>query len=149
MADYNNVVFKSRKDSGYVIKFRYTSDKAVEEDKDRERTISRGGYICDWELTLDFHKTLYIRKTFNSLSGIKNAAHYFTMPWCHKEDFIAFIYKVNDYDFPCAAYVRGKFVELDKLSDEDRDTYRSYSGSYTEDISPLWTCEKEWKYDRM
>jgi len=56
---------------------------------------------------------------------------------------------VNDYDFPCAAFVNDKFVELDKLTEDDRDVYRSYSGSYVEDVNPLWVREKGWEYDRL
>lgn len=144
MADYNNTIFKPRKDSGFVIKFRLTSDKADEKQKDREQHIARWNSDPYCGAELDFHKTFYIRKTLNSIAGIKNSAHNFTAPWYDKEDFIAFIYKVNDYDFPCAAYVKGKFVELDKLSDEERDVYRSYSGSYTEYVNPLWVYEKGW-----
>lgn len=145
MADYNNTVFKPRKNSGFVIKFRLTPDKAEEKQKDRERHIARwNSDLYDGE-ELDFNKTFYIRKTFNSIAGIKNSTHYFTQPW-YFEDFIAFIYKVNAYDFPCAAYVNGKFVELDNLSDEDRDVYRSYSGHYVEDVCPLWVRENNFKF---
>ena len=144
MADYNNEIFKPRKNSGFVIKFRLSSDKAYEKQKDREQHIARWNSDPYGGEVLDFHKTFYIRKTFNSIAGIKNSAHYFTSPWYDREELIAFIYKVNDYDFPCAAYVRGKFVEFDKLSNEDRDLYRSYSGSYVAEVCPLWTLEKEW-----
>lgn len=144
MADYNNTIFKPRKDSGFVIKFRLTSDKAEEKQKDREQHIAKWHSDPYAGEELDFHKTFYIRKTFNSIAGIKNSAHYFTSPWYDRENFIAFIYKVNDYDFPCAAYVKGKFVEFDKLSNEDRDLYRSYSGSYVAEVCPLWTWVKEW-----
>lgn len=143
MADYNNTVFKPRKNSGFVIKFRLTPDKADEEQKDREQHIARCHYDPFCGEVLDFHKTFYIRKTYNSIAGIKNSAHYFTEPW-YLEDFIAFIYKVNDYDFPVAAYVKGKFVEFDNLSNEDRDLYRSYSGSYVTEVCPLWTDIQEW-----
>ena len=94
---------------------------------------------------IDFNKTLYVRKTFNSIAGIKNSSHNFTAPW-YFEDFIAFIYKVNDYDFPCAAYVNGKFIEFKNISDEDRDIYRSYSGSYVEEVCPLWVREGKFKF---
>lgn len=137
MADYNNTIFKPRKDSGFVIKFRFTPDKADERQKDREQHIARWNSDPYAGEVLDFHKTFYIRKTFNSIAGIKNSAHYFTGPWYDKKDFIAFIYKVNDYDFLCAAYVNGKFVAFDNLSDEECDLYKSYSGSYVEDINPL------------
>ena len=146
MADYNNTIFKPRKNSGYVIKFMLTSDRANREDKDREQTLARGGYLCDWELELNFHKTLYIRRTYNSMQGLKTSTRYSTEPWYFGKDVIAFIYKVNDYDFPCAAYVKGKFVTFDNLSDEDRDTYRSYSGSYIEDVNPLWVRENNFKF---
>lgn len=144
MANYNNTIFKPRKDSGFVVKFRLTPDKANERQIERERDIATGH--CDPYAgeVLNFHKTFYIRKTFNSIAGIKNSAHYFTSPWYDRENFIAFIYKVNDYDFPCAAYVKGKFIEFKDLSDEDRDFYRSYSGSYVEEVCSLWTWVKEW-----
>ena len=145
MTDYNNTIFKPRKDSGFVVKFRLTSEKADEYQKDREQHIARWNSDPYCGEDIDFHTTFYSRKTFNSIAGIKNSAHYFTGPWYY-EDFIAFIYKVNDYDFPCAAYVKGKFVDLDKLSDEDRDVYRSYSGSYTEYVSPLWVRENNFKF---
>lgn len=144
MADYNNKIFKPRKDSGFVIKFRLTSDKAAERQKDREQHIARWHSDPYAGEELDFNKTFYIRKTFNSIAGIKNSAHNFTGPW-YLEDFIAFIYKVNDYDFPCAAYVNGKFVEFNNLSNEDRDVYKSYSGSYVEDVNPLWVRENKFK----
>lgn len=85
MADYNNTIFKPRKDSGFVIKFRLTPDKADERQKERERDIANGH--CDPYAgeVLDFHKTFYIRKTFNSIAGIKNSAHYFTSPWYDKK----------------------------------------------------------------
>lgn len=140
MADYNNTIFKPRKDSGFVIKFRLTPYKAEERQKDREQHIAKWHSDPYADEELDFNKTFYMRKTYNSIAGIKNSAHYFTEPW-YLEDFIAFIYKVNDYDFPCAAYVNGKFVEFDKLSNEDRDIYKSYSGSYVEDVNPLWVRE--------
>lgn len=140
MADYNNTVFKPRKDSGFVIKFRLTPDKADKMQRERERDIANG-YLDPYAgEVLDFNKTFYIRKTYNSIAGIKNSAHYFTEPW-YLEDFIAFIYKVNDYDFPCAAYVNGKFIEFNNLSDKDRDIYKSYSGSYVADVCPLWVRE--------
>ena len=41
MADYSNKVFKPRKDSGFVIKFRLTPDKADETQKDREQNIDK------------------------------------------------------------------------------------------------------------
>ena len=145
MADYNNTVFKPRKDSGFVVKFRFTSDKADEKQKDREQHIAKWNSDPYAGEVLDFHKTFYIRKTFNSIAGIKNSAGYFTSPWYDKKDFIAFIYKVNDYDFPCAAYVKGKFVEFDKLSNEERDIYKSYSASYVEDVNPLWVRENKFK----
>lgn len=145
MADYNNTVFKPRKDSGFVIKFRFTPDKAEEKQKDREQHIAMWHSDPYAGEVLDFHKTFYIRKTFNSIAGIKNSAHYFTSPWYDKENFIAFIYKVNDYDFPCAAYVKGKFVEFNNLSNEERDVYKSYSGSYAEDVNPLWVRENKFK----
>ena len=44
-----------------------------------------------------------------------------------------------------AAYANGKFVELDKLSDEERDVYRSYSGSYVAEVCPLWVRENKFK----
>ena len=137
MADYNNTIFKPRKNSGFVIKFRLTHEKADEKQKDREQHIAKwhSDPFCGEEL--DFHKTFYIRETFNSIAGIKNSAGYFTSPWYDKKDFIAFIYKVNDYDFPCAAYVKGKFVELDKLSNEDRDLYRSFRILYRRHLSSL------------
>ena len=109
MADYSNKVFKPRKDSGFVIKFRLTPDKADETQKDREQNIDKCHSDPYNGKELDFNKTFYVCKTFNSISGIKNSSHNFTEPWYFK-DFIAFIYKVNDYDFPCAAYVNGKFV---------------------------------------
>lgn len=145
MADYSNTVFKPRKDSGFVIKFRLTPDKADETQKDREQHIDK--YHSDQYngKELDFNKTFYVRKTFNSISGIKNSSHNFTEPW-YFEDFIAFIYKVNDYDFPCAAYVNGKFVEFKNISDEDRDIYKSYSGSYVEEVCPLWVREDKFKF---
>jgi hypothetical protein len=146
MADYNNTVFKPRKDSGFVIKFRLTPDKADEKQKDREQHIARWNSDPYAGEALDFHKTFYIRKTFNSIAGVKNSTHYFTAPWYYDdEDFIAFIYKVNDYDFPCAAYMNGKFVEFNNLSDEDCDLYRSYSGSYVEEVCPLWIRENKFK----
>lgn len=140
MADYNNTVFKPRKNSGFVIKFRLTHDKADERQKDREQHIAKWHYDPYGGEVIDFQKTLYICKTYKSIAHIKSSARYFTSP-LYLEDFIAFIYKVNDYDFPCAAYVNGKFVEFNLLSDEDRDLYHSYSGSYTDDISPLWVRE--------
>lgn len=140
MADYNNTIFKPRKDSGFVIKFRLTPYKAEERQKDREQHIAKWHSDPYAGEELDFNKTFYMRKTYNSIAGIKNSAHNFTEPW-YLEDFIAFIYKVNDYDFPCAAYVNGKFVEFDKLSNEDRDIYKSYSGSYVEEVCPLWVRE--------
>lgn len=145
MTDYNNTIFKPRKDSGFVVKFRLTSDKAEEKQKDREQHIARwhSDPYCGKEL--DFNKTFYIHQTYNSISGIKNSAHYFTSSWYDKEDFIAFIYKVNDYDFPCAAFVKGRFVEFNNLSDEDRDVYKSYSGSYAEEVNPLWSLVNELK----
>lgn len=140
MADYSNTVFKSRKDSGFAIKFRLTPNKADERQKDREQHIARWNSDPYAGEVLDFNKTFYIRKTYNSIAGIKNSAHYFTEPW-YLEDFIAFIYKVNDYDFPCAAYVNGKFVEFNNLSDEECDIYKSYAGSYVADVCPLWVRE--------
>jgi len=145
MANYNNTVFKSRKDSGFVIKFRLSDEKAEEKQKDREQHIAKWHSDPYAGEELDFNKTFYMRKTYNSIAGIKNSAHNFTEPW-YLEDFIAFIYKVNDYDFPCAAYVNGKFVEFNKLSDEDRDVYKSYSGSYVEDVNPLWVRENKFKF---
>lgn len=145
MADYSNTIFKPRKDSGFVIKFRLTPDKAEERQKNREQHIAKCNYdLYDGE-EINFDKTFYIRKTFNSIAGIKNSSNYFTEPWYFK-DFIAFIYKVNDYDFPCAAYVNGKFVEFKNISDEDRDIYRSYSGSYVEEVCPLWVRENKFKF---
>lgn len=143
MADYNNVIFKPRKDSGFVIKFRLSPDKAYEKQRDRERHIARWNSDPYAGEVLDFHKTFYIRKTFNSMASIKNSAHCFTSPW-YLEDFIAFIYKVNDYDFPCAAYVNGKFVEFDNISKERSNFYCTYSGSYTEEVCPLWTFVDKW-----
>ena len=145
MSDYSNTVFKPRKDSGFVIKFRLTPDKADETQKDREKNIDKYHSDPYNGKKLDFSKTFYIRKTFNSISGIKNSSHNFTEPWYFK-DFIAFIYKVNDYDFPCAAYVNGKFVDFKNISDEDRDIYRSYSGSYVEEVCPLWVREDKFKF---
>jgi len=144
MADYNNIIFKPRKNSGFVIKFRLTPEKADERQKDREQHIAKWHSDPYAGAELDFHKTFYMCKTYNSIAGIKNSAHNFTEPW-YLEDFIAFIYKVNDYDFPCAAYVNGKFVEFNNLSDEDCDVYRSYSGSYVEDVNPLWVRENKFK----
>lgn len=145
MADYSNTIFKPRKNSGFVIKFRLTPEKADKRQKDRERDIANGHFDPYAGAELDFHKTFYMRKTYNSIAGIKNSAHNFTEPW-YLEDFIAFIYKVNDYDFPCAAYVNGKFVEFNNLSDEDCDVYRSYSGSYVEDVNHLWVRENKFKF---
>ena len=145
MADYSNAIFKPRKDSGFVIKFRLTHDKAEERQKYREQHIAKCNYdLYDCE-EINFNKTFYIRKTFNSIAGIKNSSRNFTQPW-YFEDFIAFIYKVNDYDFPCAAYVNGKFIEFKDLSDEDRDIYRSYSGSYVKEVCPLWVREDKFKF---
>lgn len=106
MIDYNNTIFKPRKNTGFVIKFRLTPDKAEEMQKDREQHIARWNYDFCAGKTIDFHKTFYMCKTFNSIAGINNSIHHNYAPW-YFEDFIAFIYKVNDYDFPCAAYVRG------------------------------------------
>ena len=145
MADYRNTVFNPRKDSGFVIKFRLTPDKADETQKDREKNIDKYHSDPYNGKELDFIKTFYVCKTFNSISGIKNSSHNFTEPWYFK-DFIAFIYKVNDYDFPCAAYVNGKFVQFKNISDEDRDIYRSYSGSYVEEVCPLLVREDKFKF---
>lgn len=134
MVDYSNEIFKYRKNSGFVVKFRLSSDKAIEKQREYEHLIA-----CE---TPNLRKTCYIRKTFKSIAGIKNATQHFTAPWCY-EDLIAFIYKVDD-EFPCAAYVKGNFVEFNNLSDEERDIYRSYSGSYTDDICHLWVDVKEW-----
>ena len=145
MADYSNTIFKPRKDSGFVIKFRLTPDKAEERQKYREQHIAKcNSDQYDGE-EIDFSKTFYIRKTFNSIAGIKNSSRNFTPHWCF-EDFIAFIYKVNDYDFPCAAYVNGKLIEFKNLSDEDIDLYKSYSGSYVEEVCPLWVREGKFKF---
>lgn len=145
MADYSNTIFKPRKDSGFVIKFRLTPDKAEERQKYREQHIAKcNSDKYDGE-EIDFNKTFYIRKTFNSIAGIKNSSRNFTPPW-YFEDFIAFIYKVNDYDFPCAAYVNGKLIEFKNLSDEDIDLYKSYSGSYVEEVCPLWVREDKFKF---
>jgi len=81
MADYNNTVFKPRKDSGFVVKFRFASDKADERQKDREQHIAKWHSDPYAGEEFDFHKTFYIRKTFNSMKGLKNSAHYFTEPW--------------------------------------------------------------------
>ena len=145
MADYSNTVFKPRKDSGFVIKFRLTPDKAEERQKYLEKHITKCNYDPYDGEEIYFNKTFYIRKTFNSISGIKNSSNYFTEPWYFK-DFIAFIYKVNDYDFPCAAYVNGKLIEFKNLSDEDIDLYKSYSGSYVEEVCPLWVREDKFKF---
>ena len=142
MADYSNAIFKPRKCSGFVIKFRL---KAEEKQKYREQHIAKYNSDPHSGEKIDFNKTLYVRKTFNSIAGIKNSSHNFTAPW-YFEDFIAFIYKVNDYDFPCAAYVNGKFIEFKNISDEDRDIYRSYSGSYVEEVCPLWVREGKFKF---
>lgn len=145
MADYSNTVFKPRKDSGFVIKFRLTPDKADKTQKDREQHIAKcNSDPYDGE-EIDFNKTFYIRKTFNSIAGIKNSFRNFTQTW-YFEDFIAFIYKVNDYDFPFAAYVNGKLIEFKNLSDEDIDLYKSYSGSYVGEVCPLWVREDKFKF---
>ena len=53
---------------------------------------------------------------------------------------------MNDYDFPCAAYANGKFVDFKNISDEDRDIYKSYSGSYVEEVCSLWVREDKFKF---
>ena len=134
MATFTNTCFKPRKDYGFVVKFR-ANDKAAEE-------LSHDPHITKYYSEVSFKDTVYFGRTFFTLHGIKSFNNF--KPWCYGKDVIAFIYKVNDYDFPCVAYVNGKFIELDNLSDEDRDLYCSYSGSYTEDVNPLWVYKKEW-----
>lgn len=131
MATFTNKVFKPRKDSGFVIKFR-ANDKAAEK-------LSHDPYIIKYYSKVSFKDTVYFGRTFFTLHGIKSLNN--LIPWCYGKDVIVFIYKVNDYDFPCAAYVNGEFVEFENLSNEDRDVYRSYSGSYVEDVCPLWVRE--------
>lgn len=145
MTDYSNTIFNSHKDSGFVIKFRLSSEVAEKMQKEREQHTAKwhSDPYCGKEL--DFHKTFYVRKTFKSIAGIKNSSSNFTEP-LYFEDFIAFIYKVNDYDFPCAAYVNGKFIGFKNLSNEDRDIYKSYSGSYVEEVCPLWVREDKFKF---
>ena len=134
MATFTNKVFKPRKNSGFVVKFR-VNDKVVEE-------LSHTPYITKYYSNVSFKDTVYFGRTFFTLQGIKSFNNF--IPWCYGKDVIAFIYKVNDYDFPCASYVNGKFVELDKLYKDDRDLYCTYSGSYAEDVNPLWAWVKEW-----
>lgn len=136
MATFTNKVFKPRKDSGFVIKFR-VNDKVVEE-------LLHVPYITKYYSNVSFKDTVYFGRTFSTLHGIKSFKNF--TPWRYGKDVIAFIYKVNDYDFPCAAYVKGKFVELNNLSNEDRDVYKSYSGSYVEDVNPLWVRENKFKF---
>ena len=81
MAEYSNAVFKPRKDSGFVIKFRLTPDKADETQKDREQNIDKYHSDPYNGKELDFNKTFYVRKTFNSISGIKNSSSYSNEPW--------------------------------------------------------------------
>lgn len=133
MATFTNKVFKPRKDSGFVIKFR-VNDKVVEE-------LSRTPYITKNYSNVSFKDTVYFGRTFSTLHAIKSFKNF--TPWRYGKDVIAFIYKVNDYDFPCAAYVNGKFVEFNNLSDEERDIYRSYSGSYVAEVCPLWVRENK------
>lgn len=134
MATFTNKVFKPRKNSGFVVKFR-VNDKVVEE-------LSHTPYITKNYSNVSFKDTVYFGKTFSTLHGIKSFKNF--TPWRYGKDVIAFIYKVNDYDFPCAAYVKGKFVELDKLYKDDRSLYCTYSGSYAEDVNPLWAWVREW-----
>lgn len=136
MATFTNKVFKPRKDSWFVIKFR-VNDKVVEE-------LSHTPYITKYYSNVSFKNTVYFGRTFSTLHGIKSFKNF--TPWCYGKDVIAFIYKVNDYDFPCAAYVNGKFIEFNNLSNEDRDIYRSYSGSYVEEVCPLWVRENGFKF---
>ena len=136
MATFTNKVFKPRKNFGFVVKFR-ANDVAVEK-------LSHNSYIVNHYNEVSFKDTVYFGRVFNTLHGIKSLTNF--TPWCYGKDVIAFIYKVNDYDFPCAAYVNGKFVDLDNLSDEDRDIYRSYSGHYVETVCPLWVRENNFKF---
>lgn len=136
MATFTNKVFKSRKNSGFVVKFR-ANDKAIEE-------LHNNQHIKTHYSDVSFRDTVYFGRTFFTLQGIKSCSH--MTPFRYGKDVIAFIYKVNDYDFPCAAYVNGKFVELDNLSHEDRDVYRSYSGHYVESVCPLWVRENNFKF---
>lgn len=136
MATFTNKVFKPRKDSGFVIKFR-VNDKVVEE-------LSHTPYITKYYSNVSFKNTVYFGRTFSTLHGIKSFKNF--TPWRYGKDVIAFIYKVNDYDFPCAAYVNGKFIEFKNLSDEDVDLYKSYSGSYVEEVCPLWVRENKFKF---
>ena len=73
MADYNNTIFKPRKNSGFVVKFRFTPDKAGKRQRERERDIATGHYDPYAGEVLDFHKTFYIRSEIkkNSLKGYK------------------------------------------------------------------------------
>lgn len=134
MATFTNNVFKPRENSGFVVKFR-ANDKAAEE-------LSHDPHIIKYYSKVSFKDTVYFGRTFSTLHGIKSFKNF--TPWRYGKDVIAFIYKVNDYDFPCAAYVNGKFVEFNNLSNEERDVYKSYSGSYVEDVNPLWVREKGW-----
>ena len=136
MATFTNKVFKPRKDSGFVIKFR-VNDKVVEE-------LSHTPYITKCYSNVSFKNTVYFGRTFSTLHDIKSFRN--STPWRYGKDVIAFIYKVNDYDFPCAAYANGKFIEFKNLSDEDIDLYRSYSGSYVEEVCPLWVREDKFKF---
>ena len=136
MATFTNKFFEPRKDSGFVIKFR-VNDKVVEE-------LSHTPYITKYYSNVSFKNTVYFGRTFSTLHDIKSFKNFTS--WRYGKGVIAFIYKVNDYDFPCAAYVNGKFVEFNGISDEDRDIYRSYSGSYVDEVCPLWVRENKFKF---